>query len=316
MNKIRWGILGLGNIAHKFTEGLKFVENTVLEGVASSNPERSEEFAKKYKVKHSFASYEELAKSPEIDVIYIASYSSLHYEHAKLCIENGKHVLCEKPTTTSVSQTRELFELAKFKNVFFMEALWTRFLPSITFLEELKSSKKYGEIKKIDVSFGFTAKNNPDGRLFNPELGGGAMYDIGIYPLFLCQLLLGRPTNIAKDVKYGATGVDVSTKINALYDNSKKSNMWISFMEDLPNEAIIHFEKAVVTLKKMWHCPTDVVIDSGKPVKHKIDWIGNGYNYEAQFVTNLLLDGKTQQELMPDSFTISLIEEIEGIIKK
>lgn len=316
MNKIRWGILGLGNIAHKFTEGLKFVENAVLEGVASSNPERSEEFAKKYKVKNCFASYEELAKSHDIDVIYIASYSSLHYEHAKLCIENGKHVLCEKPTTTSVSQTRELFELAKSKNVFFMEALWTRFLPSITFLEELKSSKKYGEIKKIDVSFGFTAKNNPDGRLFNPELGGGAMYDIGIYPLFLCQLLLGRPASIVKDVKYGSTGVDVSTKINALYNNSKKSNMWISFMEDLPNEAIIHFEKADVTLKKMWHCPTDVVIDSGKPVKHKIDWVGNGYNYEAQFVTNLLLYGKTKQELMPDSFTISLIEQIEEIIKK
>lgn len=315
MNKIRWGILGLGNIAHKFAVGLTFVENAVLQGVASSNSERSKEFADKYGAKMSFMGYEDLAKSPDIDVIYIASYSSLHYEHAKLCIENGKHVLCEKPTTTSVAQTKELFELAKSKKLFFMEALWTRFFPSIAYLEELKSTKVFGEIKKIDVSFGFAAKNNPDGRLLNAKLGGGAMFDIGIYPLFLCQLLLGNPSEIIKDIEFGPTGVDIATKINARYNNAK-SSMWISFKEELPNEAIIHFENAVITLKKMWHCPTELTIDTGKLKKLDIDWKGNGYNYEAQFVTDTLLEGNTKQDFMPDSFTISLIEQIEDIIKR
>jgi len=193
---IKWGIIGLGKIAHKFTEGLNYVSNAELYGVASSNINRAKEFAQKHKAQEVFESYEALVRSDNIDVIYIASYNHLHFEHAKLCIEHGKHVLCEKPLTTSLAKSKELFSLAKKQNIFLMEALWTRFHPSIAYLEDLVQSKLYGAIQHIDVSFGFIAPEDPKGRLLNPELGGGALFDIGIYPLFLIQLLLDYQLNL------------------------------------------------------------------------------------------------------------------------
>ena len=312
---IKWGIIGLGKIAHKFAEGLNYVSNAELYGVASSNINRAKEFAQKHEVQKVFESYETLARSDNIDVIYIASYNHLHFEHAKLCIEHGKHVLCEKPLTTSLAKTKELFALARKQNVFLMEALWTRFHPSIAYLEDLVQSKLYGSIQHIDVSFGFTAPENPKGRLLNPELGGGALFDIGIYPLFLSQLLLGLPVTSDFKVTWGPTKVDVHTIIRNTY-SSATADITCSFNEELPNEAIIHFEKATVRLKALWHCPTDVFVSTeGKNQKVPIQWVGNGYNYEAAFVSDLLEKGETTQTKMPNEFTIELINQIEKMLQ-
>jgi len=313
---IKWGIIGLGKIAHKFTEGLNYVPNAELYGVASSKINRAKEFAQKHKAQKVFESYEALAGSDNIDVIYIASYNHLHFEHAKLCIEHGKNVLCEKPLTTSLAKSKELFALAKKQNVFLMEALWTRFHPSIAYLEELVQSKLYGAIQHIDVSFGFVAPKNPKGRLLNPELGGGALFDIGIYPLFLSQLLLGLPVKSDFKVTWGPTNVDVHTIIRNTY-RSATADITCSFNEELPNEAIIHFERATVTLKALWHCPTDVFISiEGKNQKVPIQWVGNGYNYEAAFVSDLLEKGETTQKTLPDELSLELIKQIEVILKK
>ena len=312
---IKWGIIGLGKIAHKFTEGLNYVPNAELYGVASSKINRAKEFAQKHKAQKVFESYEALAGSDNIDVIYIASYNHLHFEHAKLCIEHGKHVLCEKPLTTSLAKSKELFALAKKQNVFLMEALWTRFHPSIAYLEDLVQSKLYGAIQHIDVSFGFIAPEDPKGRLLNPELGGGALFDIGIYPLFLIQLLLGLPVKSDFKVTWSPSNVDVHTTIRNTYP-SATADITCSFNEELPNEAIIHFEKATVTLKALWHCPTDVFVSTeGKNQKVPIQWVGNGYNYEAAFVSNLLEKGKTTQTTLPDELSLELIKQIEVILE-
>ncbi|MFO7843427.1 MAG: Gfo/Idh/MocA family oxidoreductase [Bacteroidales bacterium] len=312
---IKWGIIGLGKIAHKFAQGLNDVSNADLYGVASSNFNRAKEFAQKHEAQKVFESYEALAGSDNIDVIYIASYNHLHFEHAKLCIEHGKHVLCEKPLTTSLAKTKELFSLARRQNVFLMEALWTRFHPSIAYLEELVQSKLYGAIQHIDVSFGFIAPENPKGRLLNPELGGGALFDIGIYPLFLSQLLLGLPVTSDFKVTWGPTKVDVHTTIRNTYP-SATADITCSFNEELPNKAIIHFEKAMVKLKALWHCPTDIFLSiEGKNQKVPIQWVGNGYNYEAAFVSDLLEKGETTQTKMPNEFTIELINQIEKMLQ-
>jgi len=312
---IKWGIIGLGKIAHKFTEGLNYVPNAELYGVASSKINRAKEFAQKHKAQKVFESYEALAGSDNIDVIYIASYNHLHFEHAKLCIEHGKHVLCEKPLTTSLAKSKELFALARKRNVFLMEALWTRFHPSIAYLEDLVQSKLYGAIQHIDVSFGFIAPEDPKGRLLNPELGGGALFDIGIYPLFLIQLLLGLPVKSDFKVTWSPSNVDVHTTIRNTYP-SATADITCSFNEELPNEAIIHFEKATVTLKALWHCPTDVFVSTeGKNQKVPIQWVGNGYNYEAAFVSDLLEKGKTTQTTLPDELSLELIKQIEVILE-
>jgi len=312
---IKWGIIGLGKIAHKFTEGLNYVPNAELYGVASSKINRAKEFAQKHKAQKVFESYEALAGSDNIDVIYIASYNHLHFEHAKLCIEHGKHVLCEKPLTTSLAKSKELFSLAKKQNIFLMEALWTRFHPSIAYLEDLVQSKLYGAIQHIDVSFGFIAPEDPKGRLLNPELGGGALFDIGIYPLLLIQLLLGLPVKSDFKVTWSPSNVDVHTTIRNTYP-SATADITCSFNEELPNEAIIHFEKATVTLKALWHCPTDVFVSTeGKNQKVPIQWVGNGYNYEAAFVSDLLEKGKTTQTTLPDELSLELIKQIEVILE-
>lgn len=309
--KIKWGIIGLGDIAHKFAEGLSFVDNAVLIGVASSSKQRAKEFALQHSAKFAFAGYEQLAASQEVDVVYIASYTSMHYEHAMLCLENGKHVLCEKPLTTSVAQSKELFELARSKNLFFMEALWTRFMPSVYFLEEITRKKTFGNIKHVDISFGVELQYDPENRFFNPELGGGALYDIGIYPIFLNQLLLGTPDESTAKVAYSDTGVDVDCLIENRYADAI-SILKCSFTKQLPNHAYIIYENAEVMVKPMWHCPTEVeIIKGGNIERVPLEWIGNGYNYEAELVTDTLLKGETIQHIMPDSFTISLIKQIE-----
>lgn len=309
---INWGIIGLGGIAHKFAEGLRSAENVKLQGVASSNKERALEFAKKHDVEF-YGSYEELSANPDIDVVYIASYNTQHFEHSKLCLENGKHVLCEKPLTTNTKDSEELFLLAKEKGLFFMEALWTRFHPSIAYLEQLVASGKYGNISQIDVTFGYVAPNNPNGRLLNTELGGGALLDIGIYPLFLTNLLLGKPNKIKAEVEYGVTGVDMESKFVYEYD-SAVSNMMCSFKQVLDNQAIITFENAKVVLKSMWHCPTDVILITDKEENIPMHWKGNGYNYEAQFVTDLLLQNQYTQDILPNEFSLELIRQIENLM--
>jgi predicted dehydrogenase len=314
METIKWGILGLGKIAKKFAEGLQYVKGAELCAVASSSQNRADEFAKQFAVSKAYNSYEQLVQDTDLDVIYIASYSSHHFEHSMLCLKNGKHVLCEKPLTTSVKETKKLIEFALSKNLFLMEALWTRFLPSIKYIENIVETEVYGKITNIAVSFGFEAPKNPDGRLLNPKLGGGALYDIGIYPLFLTQLLLGSPEKKSFDIEYDLNNIDIESTIKFIYKNAI-SEMKVSFKEKLKNEAYIYFEKATLKLQAMRHCPTKLFLIKDKnEEKINIQWIGNGYNYEAQHVTDALLNKDFNNPRMPHSLSICLIEEIEEML--
>lgn len=312
-NKIRWGIIGLGNIAHKFAEGLSFVDEAILSGVASSSVERAEEFSKQYGDPHIYNSYEELSASPDIDIIYIASINTDHYNHTLLCLNNNKHVLCEKPFTLSKSESDKLFTLAKEKNLFCMEALWTRFLPSMKYLESLMNSKTYGEIEKIEATFGFDALGKSRSRLLDKKMGGGALYDIGIYPIFLSNLLLGKPSKIAANVEYGKTGVDIHSEIIYSYPNAA-AELTCSFKEGLSNEATIKFQNATILLKAMWHCPTEMFLITDKQEQVAIDWKGSGYNYEIEYVSKCLLKGQSAAESLPAEFSSALIEQIEYIL--
>ena len=310
---IRWGIIGIGHIAYKFADGLRFVENAMLAGAASSSISRARRFAAHFDVPMVFDSYEELAASKDIDVVYISSYTNLHYEHMQLCLDHGKHVLCEKPLTTRSSDSRQMFRLAAEKDLFLMEAIWTRFLPSIFFLDQLVAQKRYGDITHIEATFGFKAPEDPQGRLLNKALGGGALLDIGIYPLFLCHHLLGPPRTTQAEISIGPTDVDVCAKINQTYSNAS-ANLACSLLEPLPNDAQIHFQDAKVVLQSRWHGPTDVIVHTQTSEKAPLSWFGNGYNYEAHYTTEQLLAGNTDQTMVPPDLTISLAQQIEDLL--
>ena len=176
----RWGILAPGKIAHKFAAGLPFVPGAELYAIGSRNSEKAKEFATQYHAPVSYGSYEALAGDPKVDIIYIATPHAFHMDNTLLCLKNGKAVLCEKPLAMNLRQVQAMVQAARDNNSFLMEALWSRFLPNITKAKEILKSGKIGRATHLVADFGFKADFDPKSRLFDPNLGGGALLDIGI----------------------------------------------------------------------------------------------------------------------------------------
>jgi predicted dehydrogenase len=211
---IRWGILACGGIARKFADDLAFVKDGYLAAVSSRDISRAQEFASHYgpDVK-CFGSYEAMLSSGEIDVVYIASPHGLHHEHTLLCLNAGLPVLCEKAFAINSKQVAEMIQAARDKKIFLMEALWTRFHPSIVKLQEILASGVIGDIVHLSADFGFHAPYDPEARWFNPALTGGSLLDIGIYPLFISKFVLGNPLEMKATGVMAPTGVDMNTSI-------------------------------------------------------------------------------------------------------
>ena len=299
VQSVRWGIIGPGKIAHKFVQGMREVPGAILHAVASRTHAKAVDFAYTYGAENAYGSYLELVQDPLVDVIYVATTNNAHYANVKLCLEHKKACLCEKPFTLQVSELEDLVSLATKNNVFLMEAMWTRFLPSILLLEKLVKQGELGEIQKIKANFGFNVQFDSESRLFNPDLGGGALYDIGIYPVFFAMHFLGIPNSISAKALKTEEGVDVENNIVFAYKNGAQAFLESSFKRDLSCEAHIFGTKGTLSLARMWHCPTQVSIKKGNVTKDITPtYVGNGYNYEIIEVHNCLKSGKTQSNEM------------------
>lgn len=318
MRTIKWGILGLGKIAHKFAEGLKYVNNARLYAVGSRTAEKAENFANKYMVEKFYGSYEELAKDSDVDIIYIATPHNLHCENTIMCLENKKAVLCEKPFAINSNEVDKMIKSAKENKVFFMEGMWTRFLPHIEKIIEMIDSGKIGKPKTLFADFGFKADYLPEERLFNNKLGGGSLLDIGIYPVFLSLLLFGKPDEIKALANIGETDVDESCGIIFKYDDGRMSVLHSTIIADTNIEAEIFGTKMSIKINPLWFMPTNIVIKKKfkKPKGIHINTIGNGYNYEAEEATQCLLNNKLESERLTLSFSRDLISLLDQIRKK
>lgn len=209
-----WGIMATGKIAHTFAKAVNFTEGAKLYACASRNAEKATEFAAQYGAEKSYGSYEELVADKDIDVIYIATPMSCHYENVKLCFEHGKNVLCEKSITINSVQLRELIGIAKEKKLFFMEAMWTKCLPAFRKAKEWVDEGRIGTIKAIRADFSNAVEFNPEDRLFRPELGGGALLDLSVYPLSFITSFLGfEPKEIHSAVNIDRLGVDMDEAV-------------------------------------------------------------------------------------------------------
>jgi len=316
MKTTNWGILGTGKIAGKFIEGLETVKGAKAYAVASRTEEKALEFANQYSVQVAYGSYAEMVNDPLVDVIYIATPNNLHYENTMLCLHAGKAVLCEKPFALNSSQLKEMIALAKAKKVFLMEALWTRFLPTIDKVMGLIASGAIGEPHMIKADFGFKANYSPESRLFDPALGGGSVLDIGIYPLFLSMLLFGKPTAVKSLAINAPTGTDMSTGILLSHDKGRLSVLASSFAVSLETKAEIVGTEGAISLHRMFHMPTSISLTvNGKTKKVPVKMKGNGYNYEAEEVMRCLAIGQIESEKMPHSFSLDLMEVIDEILK-
>ncbi|HEY5687023.1 MAG TPA: Gfo/Idh/MocA family oxidoreductase [Yeosuana sp.] len=315
---IRWGIMGLGNIAHKFAQDLIKIEHSQLYAVASRTKEKAAEFASKYGVSQIYGSYEELVNDANIDAIYIATPHTLHKENTLLCLEKGIAVLCEKPFAMNASEVDMMISKAKEKKVLLMEALWTSFLPHYQYgLKELKN-KTYGNLLKMEASFGFFREFDNDSRLFKKSLGGGSLLDIGIYPIFAAFSAVGKPESIEATATFFENGADSSCDMIFNYKNGLKAYLKSSLLEDLPTEAIFYCEKGTIKINRQFHCPSTITITvDGKEEHLDFHYQTIGYNYEIEHFNELLRQQKTESPIMSFKFSqelIALLDDVRTLI--
>lgn len=318
---IRWGILGCGRIAGKFASDLKLVKVATLIAVASRSIDNARKFAAEHPAKYIHDSYEALVQNEEVDVIYIATPHTLHYEHTMLCLKHNKAVLCEKPFAINAAQSAAMIAKAKEKNVFLMEALWTKFLPHFIKTKELVSSGLIGEIKSMLVKFGFKPAEPIPERIFNPALGGGTMLDIGIYNVFMTISILGKPAKIEAVMTPSATGVDEQCAVTFYYNNGAIAQLFSSFASNLATEADIAGTNGRIKIAHRFYAPDAQIeyypgwIDSREiiPVEKEAGW---GYQYEARHVGDCLRNGLTESPVMRFEDTMDLITTLDTIRKK
>ncbi|MBT31255.1 MAG: oxidoreductase [Thalassobius sp.] len=317
--QVRWGVLGPGKIARKFTEAASRVNNAKVVAAASRNKERAQEFADKYSIPIAYGSYEELMESSEVDAIYIATPHSYHYKYAIACLKHKKAVLCEKALAINLKEVKEMIETAKAEKVFLMEAMWSRFLPSIKRVVELVNSGEYGKIVSIQSDFGFKAPVDLNNRLYNIELGGGALLDVGVYPVFLVSYLLGKPVNILTSASFAETGADTQGTFIFEYDKGVQAAITTSIISDSSIITQINLEKARIEICRPWYQPSAIKIYSDRFNYQYEDYKvsgQNGYEYEIEAASTDILNGKTENELMSHQDSLTLMECMDTIRKQ
>lgn len=313
-----WGIIGPGRIAHKFAEGLKELPNARLLAVASRAKERADAFAGKFGIEKSYEGYNLLAKDPDIDIVYIATPHTEHCSNTLMCLEQRKAVLCEKPMAINTREVKTMANTAKEHSTFLMEALWTRFLPSTLKVQELIAKNVIGDVQMMKADFGFVGNKDPEWRLFNKTLGGGALLDVGIYPLFLTRLILGNPSDLKAFATIGATGVDDSCSVIMKFPEGQLAEIYASIITDTETEATIYGTKGKIMLNRRFFAPTtiDIIYHNGTNEHVAVPSQGNGYNYEAQEVMRCLDQNLTESPMMPLDFTFDIMNMMDDIRKE
>ena len=312
---IRWGILGTGAIAAAFATALRQVTDATLFAVGSRSQTSADDFAQTHDLIRAFASYAELAADPDVDVVYIASPHTAHFEHTMLCLGAGKHVLCEKPFALNSTQTEQMVALAKHNGLFLMEAMWMRFIPLIIELRRRVDAGEIGQVRMIQADFGFRAPRNPHSRLFNPELAGGALLDLGIYPLAFSALLLGAPTEITSLANIGTTGVDEQSAYVLKHEGGELSVLASALRTQTSMSAWVYGTDGRIHLPKQFWRAKEMVLyrNEMQPESIHLPYTGNGYQFEAQEVVDCLRAGKTESGIMPLRDSESLMGTMDTI---
>ncbi|MGB3144554.1 MAG: Gfo/Idh/MocA family oxidoreductase [Maribacter sp.] len=311
---INWGIIGSGNIAHTFSRDLNLVEHGKLVAVASRSLEKARNFADEYHAPLAFGSYEELFQCEDVDVIYIATPHMNHADLSIAAMKAGKNVLCEKPAGVNKAQVLEMVKTAKAQNVFFMEALWSRFNPTIIKVKNLIDEGAIGKVGYLHADFAFYGLDRDEsGRLLNPDLAGGSLLDIGVYPIFLSYLLLGMPKEIKASANFHETGVEVQTSMIFKYDNAQ-SILYSGLNSNSKMEAQIAGSEGTIFIHPRWHETTGYTLEKdGDKTENEIGKVGKGYTYEIEEVQNCLSQGKLESELWSHQNSLDLIELLDTV---
>lgn len=312
---IRWGILGTGKIAHAFASALRLLPDAQLVAVGSRSADSAGSFADLYDVPHRHDTYESLARDPEVDVVYIASPHSHHAQHATLCLEAGKAVLCEKAFTLNAREAQAVIDLARAKKLFLMEAMWTRFIPAVIEARRLVDAGAIGRLMMLHADLGVRFEVDASHRLVNPQLGGGALLDLGIYPVSLAAHFMGAITKAAAVGGIGDTQVDDNVAISLAHAQGGVSTALCGFHAHSPRDALIIGTEGQIVLHGPFYKSTGLTVKprDGEPYTVEMPYEGNGYQLEAAHVMQCLRDGLLESPVMPLDETLALMRVMDDV---
>ncbi|MCI6629202.1 MAG: Gfo/Idh/MocA family oxidoreductase [Lachnospiraceae bacterium] len=308
------GILGAGGIARVMAETVNGMEEAQCYAVAARDLGRAQKFAEEFGVEKAYGSYEEMLQDPQVELVYIATPHSHHYEHVKLCLEHGKHVLCEKAFTANAAQAEEILKMAEEKGLLLTEAIWTRYMPMRKTIDEVVASGIIGKITSLSANLGYVIEQNE--RIHAPELAGGALLDLTVYPLNFASMVFGDDI-----VKVDAscvkidTGVDGQDNVMLTYRDGKMATLYTTIHAQTDRRGMINGSLGYIEIENINNYESMKVYDLDRKViaSYEAPKQITGYEYEVRAAIRAIREGKTECEEMPHAETIKMMKLMDRI---
>lgn len=312
---MNWGFIGFGRIARKFLESLQSVEGEIPYAFASRS--NAAALRDEFPEARVYESYEALLMDDQVDVVYISTTHNFHYGNTVAALNHGKHVVCEKPLGISSAEATAMTDLAKEKNLFLLEAMWMRFLPAYREAVRRAKSGEIGKIKYITASFGFRSENsvNPDGRLMNPDLAGGALYDVGVYPLTIVSDFFGwEPTDFSAHAIQSPTKVDETIQVQLDFGEGRIAQVLGSVVMATNKEACIYGEEGFIRMPLFWKCQSFEVHKGEEVETVNMPFQSTGYAHEIIEARDCIKQGKTTSDLFSHQDSLLSAKLVESIL--
>jgi predicted dehydrogenase len=314
MQPVRWGIIGTGNIANKFAEDLTAMPEARLVAAGSRSQAAADSFGARWGAPRRHGSYAALAEDPEVEAVYVAVPHPFHAENSLLCLKAGKAVLCEKPFALNAAQAAEVIRCARARKLLVMEGMWTRAFPVMARLRQLLAEGAVGRVRLVAADFSFRCKFSARGRHFDRALGGGALLDVGVYPVSLASMILGPPARICSAAEMGASGVDYQAALILHYPNGAAATLFAGLRADGPCEAEIIGDSGSIKIHDAWWKPSRMTVTRRQGACEQFDmpYTGNGFQFEAAEFMDCLRQGRLESALMPLEETLSIMETLDA----
>lgn len=318
MHHINWAVLGCGHIAKTFMQSIKKVEQANVVACAASNEERAKQFAKDHNIKSAFGDYDSMLSERNIRAVYIATTHNFHFDQIINCLQHGKHVLCEKPLTLNAEQAKQAFDLAAANNLMLVEAVWTRFLPAIRSVQALIASGTIGEVLCVNANFSLNRDLPDTHRLKNKKLAGGALLDLGIYPITIADIVFAQaPKKITSSVIMTKTGVDQNSFYTIKYEGGKTAQLSAGFKMSGPTEATIMGDKGFIRIPFFLGAKSyEINIEGEAPQTCHFDFEdGANFSFEIAHMTDFLLNDNCESDIHSAESTLrvmKIMDEIRG----
>ena len=317
MSNFSWGILGTGGIAKAFAEDLKLLAGHSIGAVGSRTLAKATEFATEYQAK-AYGSYEALVNDSSIDAIYVATPHPAHKENVILALNAGKPVLCEKPFAVSAAQTIEMVAAAQKNQVALMEAMWSRYLPHYEKVREIIGSGVLGEILTIQADHGQRLADQNIPRLIDPALAGGALLDLGIYPVSFAHMILGNPTKITASAVLTELGVDAQTSMILDFANGAQAILNTTMIAQTPCRAVVAGKNGWLEIDRVFYTPTSmrITLFDGLVTEYPNEYLGHGLREQAAYFKTMVLAGEKQSQILDWNATIDIMKILDTVRKQ